>query len=493
MLNAEQIAPKPSLKTMASALMSRNWISQLIGITFKGARDLYNVFGYPKQLSAEMLLGKYQRQDITSRIVNMPPEEMWATPPEMKPSHGVKAKWDEFVAKMVLWQRIIQADKLCAFGPFSILWLGLAGDQRGPAPKISALEDMLYLQAYGGQNVSVKAYEENTSNPRYGQPVMYEVKTGPQPLQAKTIQVHYSRVIHIVDRPLEGLMFGEPRLAQIYNVLDDLLKVSGGSAETFWLTSNRGMQADVDKDMQLSAADADALSDEIEEYQHQLRRWIRTRGVKINTLGSDVADPSGVFNVLISIISGTTNIPQRILMGAEAGQLASEQDRANWADFMERRVKVFGEPYVLRPICQKLEDLGYFSKDTVAKMGLGTPDSVFKWPEIFHMSPLEESNALNSEARALVNFSRRNQFGNPIITDEEVRRRFKLDDKPPAGETMPDAYIPPVSAFGGGAPAGGKGSGKAATTEKTGNVQGQPPKGQSQWEDGDSKDDPPVL
>ncbi len=482
--------PKPSLKTMASALISRNWFSQLIGITFKGARDLYNVFGYPKQLSPEMLLGKYQRQDITSRIVNMPPEEMWATPPEMKPSHGVKTKWDEFVTKTVLWQRVIQADKLCSFGQFSILWIGLPGDQQSPAQKVSNLDDMLYLQAYGGQNVTVKSYEESTSNPRFGQPVIYEVKTGPQPQQAKTIQVHHSRIVHIVDRPLEGLMFSEPRLAQIYNVLDDLLKISGGSAETFWLTSNRGMQADVDKDMQLTTADADALSDEIDEYQHQLRRWIRTRGVKINTLGSDVADPSGVFNVLISIISGTTNIPQRILMGAEAGQLASEQDRANWADFMERRVKVFGEPYVLRPICQKLEDLGYLPKDTVSKMGLGTPESVFKWPEIFHMSPLEEANALNSEARALVNFSRRNQFGNPIITDEEVRRRFKLDDKPSSGETLPEAYIPPVSAFGGGV----GGAGKAATTEKTGNVQGQPPKGQSAYpDDDDHRFDPPPL
>jgi len=416
---------------MASNLIQRMMLAFRGGLQFSNKRDLYNVFGYPKILDPLQLLAKYQRQDLTSRVVDMPPEEMWASPPEMvEPTNG-KSKWDGFTKKAKLWERIIQADKLLAFGEFSVLWLGLAGKQDQPAPRVTNVDDFLYVQAYGSPNVVVTEYESNPQNPRYGQPIIYEVQVGPQ-RQTTTQRVHYSRVVHVVDRPLQGLMFSEPRLAQIYNVLDDILKTGGGSAETYWLTANRGMQVDVDKEMDLEQADADALSDELDEFQHQLRRYIRTRGVKITTLGSDVADPRGVFEVLIAILSATTSIPQRILMGAEAGQLASEQDRANWAEYINRRRTVFGIPYVLRPVMERLEEVGYLPGGTSLAAS-------WLWEEAFHVSPLENSQIVAANARAAVNLSRRNQFGNPIITDEEARRMLGLKDKPAAGETLPEA------------------------------------------------------
>lgn len=424
------------IKALTSALMSRLRFAALAGMQFGGKRSLYDVFGYPKTLRPEDLIAKYKRQDLTVRVVDMPPEETWARPPKVNiPS---QQKWEDFVARTDLWNRIIQADKLCSFGTFSVLWLGLRGSQDKAAQPINKLDDILYIHAYGGSDVEVKMYEDDTSNPRYGQPIAYDVRVGPA-VKQKTVRVHYSRIIHIVDRPLQGLIEGEPRLAQVYNVLDDLLKVGGGSAETYWLTANRGMQADIDKDLEIDDADAQALSDELDEYQHQMRRFIRTRGVKINTLGSDVADPRGVFETAMAVLAGATSIPQRILTGSEAGQLASEQDRANWSQYIERRRTVFAQPYILRPILQKLEDLKYIDKGETEK-------ATYEWPEAFSTNPLEEALIRASDGRAIANFSRRNQFGNPIMTDEEVRRRMKLASTPVAGETLPEA---PVSTTGG--------------------------------------------
>jgi hypothetical protein len=205
--------------------------------------------------------------------------------------------------------------------------------------------------------------------------------------------------------------------------------------------------------MELDSEDAKALSDEIDEYQHQLRRVLRTRGVKVDTLGSEVADPRGIFQTLLSDLAASTNIPQRILIGSEAGQLASEQDRANWADYIERRRKVFGQPYILKPTLRALEGLGYLSKDTADK-------ATWEWPEAFHTSPLEESNIEAAEARAVVNLTRRNQYGNPLISDEEARRMLKFPSKVPAGETLPKAPVV-KGAFGNPAGAGASaGNGK---------------------------------
>jgi hypothetical protein len=438
------------IRQNVSNLLSRMGLARLAGLMFDGKRRLYDVFGYPQVLTANHLLSKYQRQDIASRIVDMPPEEMWAHPPKLTEMRGVKEKWDDFTSQTQFYQRVIQVDKLLSFGPFAVLWVGMRGDAKVPAPSISSAKDILYIQAYGGENVKVRTYEDNTQRPRYGQPVLYEVKVGPEN-QQKTVEVHYSRLIHIVDRPLQGLMFGEPRLAQIYNTLDDILKVGGGSAELYWLTANRGMQVDVDKEMQLQAGDAEALEDELDEFQHQLRRYIRTRGVKVTPLGSEVADPRGVFETLVAILAGTTSIPQRILTGSEAGQLASEQDRANWAEYIERRRRVFGEPYILNPAFQFLEDRAYLPEGTTSKAKLGTDDSVFEWPEAFHMSPLEDARTLAEKARAIVNMSRRAQFGDPIVSDEECRTVLSLPEKVKAGDTMPKA---PTSVTNPGAGAG---------------------------------------
>ena len=139
------------------------------------------------------------------------------------------------------------------------------------------------------------------------------------------------------------------------------------------------MHIDVDKEMSMDPADEAALSDEIEEYQHQLRRFIRTRGVKINNLGSDVGDPTGVFGMQMSLLSGATQIPQRILLGSEAGQLASEQDRANWAERIDERQLSFAGPKVLKPLVILLQSAGVLPED---------PTLEWDWPGAFKLSPL---------------------------------------------------------------------------------------------------------
>ena len=51
--------------------------------------------------------------------------------------------------------------------------------------------------------------------------------------------VHASRVIHVAEDILDDEVYGIPRLEPLYNYLDDLLKVVGGSAEMFWLDAKR--------------------------------------------------------------------------------------------------------------------------------------------------------------------------------------------------------------------------------------------------------------
>lgn len=434
------------------------------GLAFNGARDYYNVFGYPRVLTVELLLAKYERQDLATRVVDMPPESTWAYPPMIgvaKEKDGLRdvsvdttsefaKRWIELTQLGQLWPAVLQADKLCAFDSFSIIWLGLPGKADTQAPQIRNPEDILYMTALGAGNVKIKTYEQDTANPRFGQPLMYEVSMDRADGSKFTSAVHWSRVVHVADLPLQGKMFAIPRLARVYNLLEDIFKVAGASAETYWLIANRGMQVDVDKEMSFQKGDEEALSAELDEYQHQLRRYIRTRGVKITNLGSEVADPSGTFDKLLGLLAAATSIPQRILLGAEAGQLASEQDRANWAEYIERRRITYAQPYILLPIVQRLEMLGLVKKGTSKNM-------VFVWPDAFHQSPLEQAETMSAKARALINISRQSQYGTPYVGRKEARVWLGLS--PELAED--DEYPPPPAAKpakqGGTSASGGSG------------------------------------
>jgi hypothetical protein len=436
--------------------MMMRWMSAMrAGMAFGGKRDMYNVFGYPLNPTVNDLLQKYERQDIAQRIVDKPAEGIWTDPPEIlveegQGNTGFNNTWSELAERLDLWTTLFQVDRLCAFKEFSAVLLGLPGESESPA-QARGPDDLVYVRAYGLDAIMIDSYNKDYNSPRFGMPEFYRLSTvGDRNfLAGNSLRVHHSRIVHVVDKPLMGSTTSVPRLQVLYNVLDDVLKTAGGSAEAFWLTANRGLQADIDPEMELDEGDANDLADELEEYQHQLRRVIRTRGVKITSLGSDVADPTGVFRVSIALISAATGIPQRILIGAEAGQLASEQDRANWATFIDARRRYFAQPWVLRPLIHQLQTIGVLRKIS-GKLAVLT----YKWPEAFKMSPLERGQTSAQWARAVINMSKRNEKGDPIVSDEECREALGLQRDPIAGDTFPEMPEPVNPATPGGGDTG---------------------------------------
>lgn len=410
-----------------SGLISRLQLATLAGVQFGGKRNLYEVFGYNVNLQPEDFLAKYARQDIASRIVDAPPGATWANPPTLEDGSAIKTKWDELVKKSNLWGAMYRVDRLARLNSFSILLFGF-DDVTDLTKPLSTSDrkpkELLYVRAIGARQVDELTFVSDIRNPRFGLPEMYSIKFDDPATKRvasgsittrglKSIKVHASRVVHVVENPLEDETFGYPIMEKVYNLLDDLLKVAGGTSEMFWLTGNRGMQADVDKDMDLDPNDAKALSDELEEYQHQLRRILRTRGVKLNVLESTTPDPKEVFDMIMALLSGTTGIPRRILLGSEAGQLASEQDRANWSDRIAERRSLFCTPTILMPTVRLLQTVDLLPEGEVE----------FEWPSAFIMSPLETGMAQAQTARAIGNISRQTGAKTPMQITSRVEAR----------------------------------------------------------------------
>ncbi|KKL47182.1 hypothetical protein LCGC14_2338110, partial [marine sediment metagenome] len=275
---------------MSSALISRMLLAFRGGLQFGGKRDLYKIFGYELRPTYDDYFAKYARQDIASRVVDAPAQAVWRNPPEIVSSPEFKVKWDALVKKNKIWFYLERVDRLAGIGFYSTLLVGF-NDSSNLEQSVGKADDILYLQPYSQPAASIKSFSKDTKDPRFNLPEMYQLNVsdpaslinisgtivGPS-MSARDIDVHHSRILHVAESVLENEIVGIPRLQKVFNLLDDLMKVVGGSSEMFWLNARQGLQMDVDKDMDLSVPDAEALTVEVEEFQHQLRRFLRTRG-----------------------------------------------------------------------------------------------------------------------------------------------------------------------------------------------------------------------
>lgn len=437
-------------------LLARGALASLAGLAFGGARDLYKVFGYDRNPQHRDFVSKYIHQDITQRLINAPVDGTWTDHPMISGGSAFNTAWADLVMEKDVFYHLGKLDTFVGLGSYAVLLIGIDDGRPLDTPvrmRTDTPNKVLYFQPYLEGSIQVETFDMDPTSPRFNQPVIYKITPGgilgrvgiqdARTFGRASFRVHYTRLLHVADNTLENPIFGHSRLESIYNLLDDLLKISGGSAETYWLAANRGMQADVDKEMELSPQDAENLTAEIEEYQHQLRRFIRTRGVKISNLGSDMADPRGVFSVLLALISANTGIPQRVLMGAEAGQLASQQDRAAWATVLEQRRSKFAEPVMLKPFVRTMVGLNVLPEP--AKL-------VVDWPEPFKMNPLERAQTSAQQARSFTNVARgletAQKVGIDLASVEESRQIIAPGDKvlimteKPKGTMIPKLSAP---------------------------------------------------
>ncbi|MGD9726397.1 MAG: phage portal protein [Nitrospira sp.] len=423
---AEELAV---IRAFSALLDRKGWMTRA-GLTFDGARNLWQVFGYKQVIQPVDMYLKYCRQDIAKTIVNAPADALWTNPPKINGSDQFQNAWNSLTRRVQVWDVLNRADKMTGWGRFSIIVIGLPGKSDRPVRQRVKLEDVLYLQPYSELGVEVESFVTDTANPRFGKPEMYRIRTNETDIDNRNklpssvsnsadLRVHWTRVVHIADNLLEDSVYGQARMASVYNLLDDLLKVSGGSAETYWMTANRGMQMNIDKEMTLNVGDAEELSAEVEEYQHNLRRFIRTRGVDLKELGNKVADPSNTFTTIVSLIAASTRIPQRILIGSEAGQLASEQDRANWAERVVERRANFAQPHALTPFIQAFQRMNILPQDDTV---------TYEWPEAFILAPLERAQTSAQKARSATNLAKTIVEQPDLLTVDEARAIIGFGD-----------------------------------------------------------------
>jgi len=370
-LSLDSLSPEMRGMVALSQLIGRADLATRMGRMFGGERDVSVVLGYRKQLTYDDLWAKYDRQDIAGKIVDTPPKATWKDPPWVTDSGddtetAFMQAWRSLVDRLKIWKYMERVDRLAGIGQYAILLLGLRDDAAldQEAGTLGKPEDVLYFAPYSQRYADIVEWDTDPQSPRFGRPQMYQVTLAAGNSGFSTtatqaaVRVHWSRVIHVAEDLLEDEVLGRPRLQRVFDRLDDLLKLAGGSAEAFWILAAPFWHIDIDKDMAVNAEDLEKLDAQIQEALHGMRRTLQTQGAKSTVLGGNRGvDPTGAYGVLQELISAAADIPMRILFGSERGELASTQDQEEWRGRVAGRQARFAEPDILRPLVDRLVEL----------------------------------------------------------------------------------------------------------------------------------------
>jgi hypothetical protein len=408
------------LHAMASVLVSRAAMAARLGKSFAGKRDLYEALGYPPEPGFSDYYGYYERQDIARRVVNAPVRASWRVPPRITESVDKDTKfeqaWRELVLQKNIYHYLSRIDKLASIGQYGVLLLGFDDGLKSEMEAKSA-KRLLYLMPYSQANASIATSESDRAKERYGLPLTYTLTiSSVNAKQALSPTVHWSRVIHVAEDRLDSEVLGTPALKPVVNRLIDLERVAGASSEMFWRGGFPGFGLKQDPDTTIEGQELEDLKDEVEEYVHSLRRYMRLKGISVENLAQQVADPSNHVSVLIDLIACAKDIPKRILMGSERGELASSQDERAWLEHIDERRRQHCEPVILRPFIDRLIQVKVLPEP---KQGY-----TVEWPPLAVSSADEKSKVAQQTSTALAAYV--NALGADQVIPQDIYLREVL-------------------------------------------------------------------
>jgi len=393
---------------------------------------------------------------IAARVVEAFPKETWhggecELIEDDDPKHYTEFEraFAELDDRIQVWNAFYRVDVLAGLGRYAVLLIGAPGELDTPLKKLSP-DQVLYLTPFAEEDALITQWDADSNSPRFGRPIEYKLtRSGisgsaiPNSNTSVTRTVHYTRVLHVADGLLDDFLYGLPRLERVWNALDDFEKVLGAGAEAFWNRSHQGMVVEFDKEADVKPAEATAIKSAADEMIHGFRRTMAVQAGKVNMLGSDVANFNQPIDAILTVISGATGIPKRILMGSERGELASSQDATSFDTQVSDRRREYAGPIIVKPFVQRMIELGALPKPTRQD----TPGGYdIRWPELYQLT--EEKRAavavqwaqLNANAKNVVvraNEIRDKVLGLEALTPEEIAAELQAQSDAAVAATPP--------------------------------------------------------
>ena len=419
-------AAEPTL-TVSEALNLFVHVSQRMayrhGVTFDGKRDLYATLGYPGEISYSNYYARYKRGGIAKTIIDAFVDDTWRKTPILrevdKPDETadtpLEETWEQLAKRLGLWRVIRRLDLQARLGRYAVLVLGLRGQTNWsvPAAPVRNVEDLLYIQAFSEEHCDIAALVTEEESALFGTPHLYSIDFSrrqgnllwPSAVARpaltgqydQRVLVHASRCIHVAEGGLEDELIGAPALEAVWNLLEDLDKLVGGSSEMVWKDAKRRLVAELREGAVLSPEDADLFSERIQQFMHQMMDVLQVQNIDVRQLDGRVPDVSNNVQTVVDQILGTIRMPKRRLLGSERGELASNQDEGNWlVNTIGGRQKNYGEEMILTPLVTKFLELRILP---------AVEEFAWEWPPLLTESEQEKAETALAWTRTIATYA----------------------------------------------------------------------------------------
>jgi hypothetical protein len=401
-------------------------------------RDIDDECGHPKSVTVEDYQDLYDRDAVSTRAVEVFPRESWQVQPKVyeveqesittpfeEAFHALgeqlrgESSWYNEEGGSPIWEYLQRIDILSGIGQYGVLLLGLddGAELSEPVPMRTrdsqdvSLRKLLYVRCFPEMLANIVEFENDRSNPRYGQPKMYQITfndpregvvTGGLGYNTSTMDVHWTRCIHVADNLGSSEIFGAPRMRPILNRLLDLRKLYGGSAEMYYKGAFPGISFETHPEL---GGEVDMDDTEIKEmaenYMNSLQRYLLTWGFTAKSLAPQVVDPSAQIRVQIEAVCIRLGIPKRVFMGSERGELASTQDDAAWNDRLRQRETGYLTPRLIVPVINRLIATGVLPVPNYRRKQSGF---CVHWPDLESQTETERSNNAAKRTQAMMQY-----------------------------------------------------------------------------------------
>jgi hypothetical protein len=406
-------------------LLSRIRSANFLGYSHNKERNLYQTFGYDRDLRVEDLEAMYYRNDIANRIISAFPQATWRNEAIISDEDGDSEETsdftkdvNDFISDNKIYHYLERLDRMSGLGSYAILFMAFDDEGKTNEPLEDGDHELLFVQPYKEISAKITKYVDDVNDPRYGLPEIYTINprsdNNKKTSNLSAFNVHHSRVIHVSEFLDEDDVFGVPRLMPVYNRLKDLEKVVGGSSEMFWQNGRGGFVFSADKEAKFSDEDKTKMKESAEKYTHELERFMIGKGITVSPISLAVPDPKPNVDVLLDLISGTVGIPKRILTGSERGELSSSQDENNFASRIDERRRVFAAPMILEAFIQKMIDTG----------NLIEPNGIFKacWENDAGLNEEQKADIATKKTQAIATYS--NSMSQDVMPIGEFREKI---------------------------------------------------------------------
>ena len=323
-------------------------------------RDVDKECGFPEFITSDLIDRMDERNGIASKILSVFPDNTWKTTPEVLENSDAEEEtefeaafkalhkklridntpeeedgdeiqldeetsWFNDVDSSPIWDVLKRADRMSrkSVNGYSIVLLGFNDvesieDLKTPVQRKEGLE-LIYMTPYEEKHCPVASWVEDPKSKMYNRPKTYNVTTtrGPEydhsNTTSSTVEVHYSRVIHVCYNPQGSDLFSKGMLVRSFNDIHGLMKICGAAPEGYWKMAFTKLLLSTNPGITEEDVNVESLKEEIFKWENSLQSVMSLFGFQGESIAPEVTDPTSFFNMMTDVLSITQSIPKRIL------------------------------------------------------------------------------------------------------------------------------------------------------------------------------------